>query len=260
MRESGQIAIVVLLIMVVMLTVGLSLATRTTQEVFLSQQDAESTRIFNAAETGIEEALSYDFSSVTGTQSFTLDVIEDVDISGTITSSNVLETHLPEGAAVHLDLEGYIGLSVAIRWSYVDSCSGSASILASIYYVETVAGVQRVGVIHDAFAPGDCRNDDFSPITTNPPGSDYTRQKTVQLPPASGRTYLFARFRAVYRDTPIRISGGTTLPTQFFTIRSDADSAIGEESRSIQVGRTLSGAPSIMDYSLYSGVGIVQAP
>ncbi|KUK79269.1 MAG: hypothetical protein XD95_0509, partial [Microgenomates bacterium 39_7] len=56
--QSGQVGVITLLIMAVILTVAIGLSQRTTQ-----QQDAafiqdESTRVFNAAESGIEEALS----------------------------------------------------------------------------------------------------------------------------------------------------------------------------------------------------------
>src|SRR6185369_1704811 len=60
--QSGQIGIIIILIMVVLLTVGLSLASRSTREVRLSQQEVESNRVFNVAEAGIEQALSSDFS------------------------------------------------------------------------------------------------------------------------------------------------------------------------------------------------------
>ena len=71
-----------------------------------------------------------------------------------------------------------------------------------------------------------------------------------------GITPQFARIRAVYSDTALRVTG--TGLTQSFAIRSAASTQVGEESRTVEVGRTLSGAPSYMDYALYSGAGITQ--
>ena len=51
--QSGQIAVIVFLIMAILLVVGLSLATRTSQEIELAGQQEDTTRVFNAAETGV---------------------------------------------------------------------------------------------------------------------------------------------------------------------------------------------------------------
>lgn len=239
--------------MVVLLTVGLSLATRTTQEVFLSQQEAESARVFNAAETGIEEALSQDFSAISGTTTLPSVNITDVSTATTIQPTNVLETQIPEGSAVHLNLDGYAGSTIDVQWSHETTCGPSASILATIYYED---GGERK-ITNEAFSPGDCRDDDFEVATTDPSGP-YYRQRTIDLPTGPAVATLFARIRAVYNDTHIRVSG-TNMPTQYFIIRAQADNDLGEESRTIEVGRTLSTAPSFMDYSLYSGTDITQS-
>ncbi len=55
--ERGQILLIVVLTMIVALTVGLSIASRTVTELKLSKQNEESQRAFQAAEAGIEQAL-----------------------------------------------------------------------------------------------------------------------------------------------------------------------------------------------------------
>ena len=80
--ESGQIGIIVVLIMIVLLTIGLSLASRTTKQVALSTQEAESTRVFNAAEVGVEQALSN--LSFTG-DSYTSSPIQPAGTNATVT-------------------------------------------------------------------------------------------------------------------------------------------------------------------------------
>ena len=56
--ESGQILLVVVLTMIVALTVGLSISARVVTELKLSKQNEESQRAFQAAESGIQQALS----------------------------------------------------------------------------------------------------------------------------------------------------------------------------------------------------------
>lgn len=252
--QSGQVAIVILLIMVVMLTVGLSLASRTTQELFLSQQESESARVFNAAEVGVEDALSYDFDSITGTEQIPFsdtETVDQVSVSTTINPNDELETTLVEGAAVHIDLAGYTDNQLEIDWARETDCT-AASVLVSIYYED--AGVTKV--VHEALGATDgaspCRADEFAAVTTS--DAPYSFSTSITIPSNS----LFARIRAVYNNTSIRVTGTTAsnFPTQFFTIRSAANTDVGEESRTIEVGRTLSGAPSFMDYSLYSGADV----
>ncbi|OGH11240.1 MAG: hypothetical protein A2857_06455 [Candidatus Levybacteria bacterium RIFCSPHIGHO2_01_FULL_36_15] len=55
--QSGQMLLVVVLVMVVALTVGLSVASRTITSLKISKQNEDSQRAFQAAETGIQEAL-----------------------------------------------------------------------------------------------------------------------------------------------------------------------------------------------------------
>ncbi len=55
--EKGQILLIVVITMIVALTVGLSVASRTVTELRLSKQNEESQRAFNAAEAGIDRVL-----------------------------------------------------------------------------------------------------------------------------------------------------------------------------------------------------------
>ncbi|TAK53986.1 MAG: hypothetical protein EPO24_13700 [Bacteroidetes bacterium] len=67
--EHGQILLIVILTMIVALTVGLSIASRTITNLKISKQNEESNRAFQAAEAGIEKALR---SGATSSQSNTL--------------------------------------------------------------------------------------------------------------------------------------------------------------------------------------------
>lgn len=251
-KQSGQIAIVILLIMVVLLTVGLSLASRTTQEVFLSQQEAESTRVFNAAESGIENALSQDFSGISVETPLTDIGIDNVSVNTIIFPQDVLETQITEGSTVHLDLAGLpAGAPITIEWSKELNCNLSASIITSTYY--DVAGITKVE--HEAFGPNSpCPPprdlDDFE--TSSFGFSGYAYRYTVNIPANA----LYMRIKAVYNDTPLRVTGAGA--SQFFVIRSEADNDLGDENRAIEVGRSLSTGPSFMDYAVYSGGALAQ--
>lgn len=254
-KHSGQIAIVILLIMVVLLTVGLSLASRTTQEVFLSQQEAESTRVFNAAESGVENALSQDFSGISAETELTNVNTENVSVTTIITPQGVLETQVTEGSTVHLDLAGLAaGAPVTIQWSKLSGCDSSASIITSTYY--NSAGTTKVQ--HEAFGPaspcsGSRNTDEFDQAALNSGSNGYIYSRTVNIPANS----LYMRIKAVYNDTPLRVTGAEAS-NQFFVIRAEADNDLGDENRAIEVGRSLSTGPSFMDYAVYSGGTLAQ--
>lgn len=260
--QSGQIAVIVLLLMVVLMTVGLSLATRTTEELFLSTQQAESTRVFNAAESGVEDALSQEeIESVTGTQPGSLTVGE-TEVNYTITGSNELETLLEQGKSilVNLDADGNgtgdvsTGTLQIYWWGATKgtNCStdSPASLIVSEYFADG-------GTTRSRFIPvGPCnggtdRNDGYLTPTSQSAGNGFRYRHDLSM---SGSTAKFLRIKAVYNDTHIRVSGvaGANLPTQFHTVRSTATNNNGDETRTVEVKRTLSTAPSFMEYAVYT--------
>ncbi len=63
-NQSGQIVIIGLLIMVVALAIGLSVASRSTTEISTSTKTEDTSRAFSAAESGIEKALGKEFQAL----------------------------------------------------------------------------------------------------------------------------------------------------------------------------------------------------
>ena len=51
---------------------------------------------------------------------------------------------------------------------------------------------------------------------------------------------------------------GWALPVQAYNIRSEAKNDLGNETRAVEVNKTLDAAPAIMDYALFSGTTIVK--
>lgn len=80
--ERGQALLVVLLVSAVGLTIGLSLASRVTQETSLTTEIEESTRAFSAAEAGLEESaqhignINQTFSNTVGGGSYNVTITE----------------------------------------------------------------------------------------------------------------------------------------------------------------------------------------
>ncbi|HEX7017370.1 MAG TPA: pilus assembly PilX N-terminal domain-containing protein [Patescibacteria group bacterium] len=247
-NQSGQIGVIILLMMVVLLTIGLSLASRSTQDLFLATQQAESTRVFNAAEAGIEEALSTALDFEGATLEGSVGTIEDANVNYVIRKVNELETRLFEGVAVMVDVTGVSdGQQLVFDWS--KTTTDPASLVAVVYYDD--AGTTRVR--HYGLG-GSNQGDGFTLASTGDFGG-YTRRSTLTL--QSGD--LFVRVWPIYNDTYIKVTGnGWTLPVQYYNVRSEAQNENGNETRIVEVNRTLSTAPSVMDYAVFSGTTLTK--
>jgi Tfp pilus assembly protein PilX len=258
--QSGQIGIIIILIMVVLLTVGLSLASRSTREVRLSQQEVESNRVFNVAEAGIEQALSSDFSfqgeeyhpaptTVPGT---------NATVDYNIRKNHILETRLSEGVGARVQLKDTTTPtpgSVNIEWSTDKSCTITpkpASIIVSVYTVDSSVVPADTKVRHFAYAA--CDQNDGVAVAGNGSGTYF---KSVNIPLQARDEFI--RVKPMYNDTSLRVSAPVgTLPVQYYTIRSSATNDLGTENRIVEVNRTLPVAPSIMDYVVFSGTTLVK--
>lgn len=252
--SSGQVAIIILLIMVVLMTIGLSIASRSTQDLFLANQKSESSRVFNAAEAGIEDALSQDFSSITQDPvTITPDLnIADANIDYTITPHRDLEVVIRQGGQATIDLSGQTGNKLTIRWGRNGGCN-DGSLIISTYYDDK----GEIKATQQAISPCD-RGDDFSPATDiDIDGYKHEYLLTVDPNAADNTIDLQVRVMAVYNDVPIKVTG-TNLPAQYHTLRSSANTTLGNEQRVVEVKRSISSAPTIMDYALFSGTDILK--
>jgi len=261
-HQSGQIGIIIILIMVVLLTVGLSLAAQSSREVTLSRQEEESTRTFNAAEAGVEQALSTDLSFA-GTQLHPAPAVlngANALVDYTITKVDVLETRLFQGVGAHVQLQDTNGnqtaTQVRIDWSKENDCvtQQPATIIVSIYSVNKAVSPAAVAVRHQAYAS--CNRNDGVAVAATAGTSPYFKSVTIPV----GATDVFMRVRPVYNDSAIKVTSaaGAALPVQYYSILSTATNQAGTESRAVQVNRTLAVEPSVMDFVVYSGGTLTQ--
>jgi Tfp pilus assembly protein PilX len=251
--QSGQVGVIVLLIMVVLLTVGLSVASRSTQDLFLTQQQVDSTRVFNAAEAGIDQALSSSFAF--NEEPISGEIADfngsNIDVAYQVNGINQLETRLFEMLSVKVDVTGNANNGIIIEWSRQNDCGSEnvASVLASVYFDD--AGTSRVR--HYPIQGCD-RSDNF--LAASDINNDGYRRRYV-LPLTSDDQ--FVRIKPLYNDTNIRVQGdGWTLPVQYYNVRSEATNTNGTETRIVEVNRTLNAAPSIFDYAVVSETTLVK--
>lgn len=249
--QSGQVGIAIILIMVVVSTIGISVAQRSAADVTSSRQSQEASQTFSAAESALEDILSQGETYLEDTDTGTYEDIENVTVNYTIDRANELDTELLEGTVFELDLTGSAaGQQVAIEWSETDDCSNdepAAIVVSVVNQAGTATTWYRTYTICD-------RSDGFTLVATN--GTTYERRVAVTLQAGDVRL----RITPVYNDTNILVNGqaGLVLGTQQYTIRSVARNDLGRETKAIEVQRTTDAAPSILDYSVISGTSLVK--
>ena len=254
--NRGQVGLIVLLIMVVILALGLSLAARTSQQAEIAIQQEDTTRVFNAAESGVEAALANIYQAESaGSVNDLSEEIASLDISETnsninysITKSNILETHLKQGTSTELKVPA--AGSISFYWATEAACTDTASLLLSVY------ANNGTNVTAKHFAVGNCSG-------TSTRGDNFIANDAGPAPYKYGYTLftsaddLFVRVKPVYNDTDIKIVGSPAVSQ--FTINSQAQNTLAsQETRTFEVKRTLSTAPAFMEYALVSGSSIIK--
>ncbi len=250
--QAGQVGVIVVLTMVGMLTIGLSLAARTTQESFLSGKEEETVRVFNAAEQGVETALSSKLEFDGDSYSGSVDSVSGIDVNYTVEKVNHLQTRLFEAVPVSVVLENFSpGDELTIDWSSLDNCSTEdpASLIISVF--NDLSG----STVVKHLALGACdRSDGFvSAQSINENG--YYRRYDLALEAGD----FLARVRPVYNDAEVNVySSDFQLPVQSYAIRSEAEGEETDETRIVEVNSTLLTAPAVLDYAVYSGGTLVK--
>lgn len=208
-----------LLIGLVVLTIGLGVASRSITDIKLSRQEEESARTFNVAEAGIEELLKEaDLTPFLANPQE--GPVEGTDIQRSITVEDV-STAISLGKAQVLEIN-------------------TRDFTGDIYLKPASAVTMAVMVYHQE-------------------GNDYSVRREMHdgetWITGISEEDKFVRVK-VYGATDLTVYG-EDLPPQAFKITSRAQAPVGE-TRQVEVERTAPGLPSIFDYVLFSGDKLIE--
>lgn len=291
-NQSGQALLIVLLIMAVSLTIGLSIISSSVTDISLSGKSDDSARAFSAAEAGIEEGLVT--GGTTGVVTFS-----ETGATYQTTSTNLgvgqtafafpgdfktdqIQTFwfASYNPATGVWTKTYDRTRIRFLWGNKNSTDYPA-LEASIYYQDT-DGSYKVGRFAfdpttrtppNYFCPLNLANPAYCPnilnfqlswSADNIDGKEFQYRATINLSAASiqgaGKTLLFARLRFLYSAGAHILgvvagnTGTGTFPSQGTII--DAVGQSGSATRKVEVKRLLSAPPSLLDYTVYSGGGL----
>jgi len=258
--QSGQALIILLLIMVVGLTVGLSIATRTITDLRISTQSEESQKAFSAAEAGIEDALRRNLEQVvTAGGTFQTPVGTGITSTTTVTkiadtTQFVTEQPIAQDDVAQVNLDPPTSsppTSVDVYWADENDPASSLEITL-VYYDGLNYQIQKW-----AYNTDSSHSNGFTQASDPAPsgGKDHKGKVSVSL---TG-TPKILRFRPFYGQASVAVvaqPSGSTLPLQSYKISSTGTT--GQITRKIEVTRSLNALPPIFDYVLYSGTDITK--
>lgn len=255
--QAGQAGLIVVLLAVVVLTIGLSLFVRTSRQADITAQQEEAARIFNAAETGVEKALSnilaseqdaVTFESIANQELF-LDE-NNAKVALQVTQQNKLETYLDQGSTAELTLTSTDPLTIS--WSKATCAQNPAALIIAVNNTDpnTSAETTRYEAVKGA---GCSSGTNFTEASAGT--APYQFSYTLSL--SAGDT--FVRIEPIFSGTDITATGLSVNKGQFVVTSKAQDNSGGsEQAKAIEVKRTLATPPSFMDYTVYSGTSVTK--
>ncbi len=272
--QNGQIVLITLLVLAIATTVALSLISRSTNDASISREVEESSRAFNAAEAGIEDALQTAIGTNTpvtlsGGASYKVDVrtlggqagvyqLPKKSLQGT-TETIWLVNHDTATKSI-IEAPTYTSNSISFCWTK-KSDSEIPAVVATLLYNK--GGVyQTAKAVFDPGSAGRSPSNNFlgTVIATGcaDGASNYKATMTFSTLNSSSPinsavdTLIALRLRPVYYDTQFFIdSGAIEIPDQGYIIESTG-STVGGTNRKIIVYQQYRSPSTIFDAGLYS--------
>ncbi len=284
-KIEGQALLLVLLGMAVVLTIILSILSRSVTDIAVTSREEEALRAFSAAEAGFERALIVGADipqTPIGDASFSANVTDFGEgateynhPTAMVSGESAVLWYVAHNSDGNLEcnagagLNCYTGNQMNVCWGKPGTAADSGTtpaIEVSVYYAQTPGDYSTVRVARDTADPNTGRtatnnfgsNDAGTCVVA---GENYQFQKTIRyndlgITGAVRQTQnglQFARIRMLYNtDTPqpFAISLDNPVPSQGKRIQSTG--ASGEATRRIEVFQTFSELPPIFDSAIFS--------
>ncbi len=273
--RSGQVLVMILLLLSVVITIGLAISSRSVTEVGISTTQEESARALAAAEGGIEAALAGKVTtgaavSVGTTGTYVVAAPSQYGAGTQVTFAEgvkageaatvFLLAHDTNGSLV-VNNQRYTGNSVVVCWGE----SGSSSVvpaLEAILYYQSGANYLASRAVYDSQGTGRTLGSVAPDGNTSgcPTGKNYAFKKTVDFSASglnigSGTPY-YLRLKLAYNGntgSPVGVGrvGTSQFPTQGQLVTSTGQA--GQTSRKVQVVQRYSDPLPYLDNAVFSG-------
>ncbi|OGH07956.1 MAG: hypothetical protein A2W22_06835 [Candidatus Levybacteria bacterium RBG_16_35_11] len=261
-KQTGQVLLAVVLVMVVSLTLGLSIASKSITSFKTSTEEADSQKALHAAEAGIEQVIKSQTAIPTGS-------FENTTYSTTISDTNLSSMLLNGGNQVAKDegidlwLSNYPDYSqpqnpitsFKVYWGTSGNSCDSSSAPTPAIEIAVVSGVDKNNPVLTKYAYDPCdstgrRGTNMFWVPTNSVEnvSGVSFRHNVSIAVSNG---LIARIIPLYGSGIIAVSSATSFPSQGKVITSTG--VAGSSQRKVTV---FQGHPAIpgefFPYNIFS--------
>lgn len=258
LNERGQMLLIVVLVMVVSLTVGLSIASKSITSLRTSTEEANSQKALAAAEAGVERAIKSNLSIAEG--SFSDNTTYDTTITPVLGTSFQLNAGNPvlQDDGIDLWLSRY---STQDSQLYTNPWNGSLT----IHWGNTPTGCENAA-LEIALISGNRNNPVMTRYAYDPcparSSSNSFDSVPVNQTTISGKIFyyqtvipvsqgLIGRIIPFYTNTVMAVTGSTALPSQGSTIVSTGRA--GDTERKVTVFQGFPEVPSeYFPYNLFT--------
>lgn len=254
--QKGQSLLIVVLVMVVALTVGLSVASRSITTLRTSLEEANSQKAFSAAEAGVENAIKTGQSVNTAQPLGNNASINQVSIT-TLSGNNFLPNNgnpIPKDDGVDVWLSNYPDYSSRLSGTvnvYWGNASNKCNDAALEIIVISGASLSNPIISRYAVDPDSCSgrraSNHFSSPGNGTTINGHAFNNSASITVANG---IIARIIPLYVSAPIGVSSTFSFPSQGKIITSIG--ASGGTQRKIQFYQGYDELPSEFYYSLFS--------
>lgn len=254
--RSGQVGLLLLVIMGVVVALVMSVASRSLSDTVLSRQERESSAAFSVAETGIEKAMNEIKTQGGEAVGGPLTGLSDF-VSGEyeIAPTTAYGLFVKEGETAHLDLSTYVP-TLTIAWTRksdivenITTCTEGSQSSPAALEISAFAGDV---VTRSYYNPYSCSPGANGFSSSSDGGSEYRSMIASYAVPA-GTTVI--RIKPIYAGATISVSGDG-LSDQLYLIQSSATG--GDAKKAIEVKRGLDAPPSIFDFAVFTAGTIVK--
>ncbi|KKT40604.1 hypothetical protein A3K29_04295 [Candidatus Collierbacteria bacterium RIFOXYB2_FULL_46_14] len=249
LNHSGQVALVMVLIMTVVSAIAVSIASRSTVETRVQQMYEENTQAVMTAQAGLEEALAQN-APVSGSLSAGKDYAVSVGDTG---SNSILSEKINPGDVFEVNLDGAVGITgIKVYWNPAVAGQRPSLFISEVRSdrsIDYAFDTEGTGGFTQVSSGGSLTGTTFSYVTPSEisviSGSSLSLRVTV----------LGAS--AILGFEPI----GGVFPSQSTTYKSVANVITGGST--VKYGLEYSESktnllPPVFDYVLFSGGSIVQ--
>lgn len=274
--EKGQTILVMLLLVAVILTIGLSVVSRSVTDVRISSQTQESARAFWVAQAGLEKAIRTGAGEALTTVGDVKYTVTKSVLGGGLTFDfpDKIEAQQPVNVwLVNHDSNGqillgerYSDLNLILYWGEPGDISLpdpnlKPAIEATLIYQDDGNKFYSHKYTFDPYSGrGVQTNFSSAEISDNPSSFAYMATISfVGLPSYAEKPYLII-LKLLFNTTPkpVRVKGSMNLPNQGNCFTSAAVISSSNVSRSVKECKFWPTAPQIFNYLLYSGTDLVK--